>query len=189
MKTMKNEFQKLVEENKSTIYSVCYMFSKDEDEVADLFQEILINLWKGFDNFRGESSPRTWIWKASLNTCITADRKKKRKAQQIPLDMNINLFDDSDADSQQIHYADLLRIFPGLCDIYHRTSAHLLHRDGPHPLEAVLSGPHPRKHSQDGRNSDQTQKSLRSMATIRNPDEHDLADLDRLRSVLHLHSQ
>ena len=44
-------FSNLVREHKSTIYTVCYMFSKDNDEVADLFQEILIKLWKGFQSF------------------------------------------------------------------------------------------------------------------------------------------
>ena len=57
----------MVREHKGTIYTVCYMFSKDEEEVADLFQDILINLWKGFANFRGESSPRTWIYRVSQN--------------------------------------------------------------------------------------------------------------------------
>ena len=37
----------MVREHKGTIYTVCYMFSKDEEEVADLFQDILVNLWKG----------------------------------------------------------------------------------------------------------------------------------------------
>ena len=78
------------------------MFSKDEDEVADLFQDILINLWKGFSKFRGESNIRTWIYRVSLNTCISSDRKKKRKGETVPLDMNINLFDDSQEDTKQI---------------------------------------------------------------------------------------
>ena len=42
-----HDFSRIVREHKSTIYTVCYMFSKDEDEVNDLFQEVLINLWKG----------------------------------------------------------------------------------------------------------------------------------------------
>ena len=89
-------------EHKGTIYTVCYMFSKDEDEVADLFQDILINLWKGFSKFRGDSNIRTWIYRVSLNTCISSDRKKKRKGETVPLDMNINLFDDSQEDTKQI---------------------------------------------------------------------------------------
>ena len=41
------EFAELVREHKQTIYTVCYMFSQDEDEVADLFQDTLVNLWQG----------------------------------------------------------------------------------------------------------------------------------------------
>lgn len=92
----------MVREHKATIYTVCYMFSKDEDEVADLFQDILINLWKGFSGFRWDSSIRTWIYRVCLNTCISADRKKKRKGETVPLDMSINLFDDSAEDMKQV---------------------------------------------------------------------------------------
>ena len=72
-------FSNLVREHKSTIYTVCYMFSKDNDEVADLFQEILIKLWKGFQSFEGRSDIKTWVYRVSLNTCISLDRKKKRR--------------------------------------------------------------------------------------------------------------
>ena len=48
--------------------SVCYMFSKDTDEIDDLFQEILIRLWKGYDSFRAESDVRTWIYRVALQT-------------------------------------------------------------------------------------------------------------------------
>lgn len=102
MDTLELDFAQVVREHKGTIYTVCYMFSKDEDEVADLFQDILINLWKGFSKFRGESNIRTWIYRVSLNTCISSDRKKKRKGETVPLDMNINLFDDSQEDTKQI---------------------------------------------------------------------------------------
>ncbi len=102
MNSLEVDFTKIVREHKGTIYTVCYMFSKDEDEIADLFQDILVNLWKGFKNFRGESSVRTWIYRVSLNTCISADRKKKRKGETVPLDMNINLFDDTVEDIKQV---------------------------------------------------------------------------------------
>lgn len=95
------QFVKLVNEQKSTIYTVCYMFSNDEDEVADLFEEVLINLWKGFSSFEGRSDLRTWVYRLSLNTCISADRKK-RKRKTVPLSMDINLFEDNDADTLQV---------------------------------------------------------------------------------------
>jgi len=100
------QFEKMIRENRSTIYTVCYMFSTDKDEVADLFQEILINLWKGSGTFRGEAAMSTWIWKVSLNTCITCDRSRRRRPGTVPLSMDIDLFDDSDEGSRQ---AELLR--------------------------------------------------------------------------------
>ena len=102
MKDSEKEFARLAREHKTTIYTVCYMFSKDSDEVADLFQEILINIWKGFEKFRGDSSIRTWIWRISFNTCVSYEKKKSRKGSTIPLSLNINLFDDSDEETKQI---------------------------------------------------------------------------------------
>ena len=99
---MEFEFARVVKEHKGTIYTVCYMFSNNPEEVADLYQEILINLWKGFEKFRGDSNVRTWIYRVSLNTCISSDRKKKRNVETLPLTMDINLFDDSDEDTKQV---------------------------------------------------------------------------------------
>ena len=101
MNITEREFTQLVQEQKSTIYTVCYMFARDKDEAADLFQDVLINLWKGIGKFRNDSEISTWIYRVSLNTCISADRKK-RKMPTTRLDMNIDLFDDDDTDSRQI---------------------------------------------------------------------------------------
>lgn len=76
------EFANIVREHKSTIYTVCYMFSKNQDEMDDLFQEVLLNLWRGIEHFKGESKLATWIYRISLNTCISADRKKKKHATE-----------------------------------------------------------------------------------------------------------
>ena len=96
------EFETMIREHKGTVYTVCYMFSDDPDEVADLFQETLINLWRGSGTFRGDSALSSWIWKVALNTCISFDRKKKRGPQTGPLSMDIDLFEDQDADTRQI---------------------------------------------------------------------------------------
>lgn len=94
------QFHELVKAHKSTIYSVCYMFSSDPDEVNDLFQDSLINIWKGLGSYAGQSSLKTLLWRITLNTCISAGRKKKLK--KVPLDMNVNLFEDRDAQSWQV---------------------------------------------------------------------------------------
>lgn len=101
MTDTERQFAKTVREHKSTIYTVCYMFSKDDDEVNDLFQEVLINLWKGYDSFGHRSDIRTWIYRVALNTCISLDRKKRR-SPAVRLAMDINLFEDRDEDTRQV---------------------------------------------------------------------------------------
>ena len=95
-------FTQLVREHKSTIYTVCYMFSKDEEEVNDLFQETLINMWKGIDSFREESKISTWIYRVALNTCLLQERKKKRQVPKVPLTMDVNFFEDDSANATQV---------------------------------------------------------------------------------------
>ena len=95
------EFGRIIRENKGTIYTVCYMFSKDKEEVDDLFQEALIKLWQGFSSFQGKSDMKTWIYKVTLNSCISIDRKKKKNRMTQPLMENIDLFDKNDADNKQ----------------------------------------------------------------------------------------
>ena len=102
MTEKENEFNRIVKANKATIFTVCYLFSKEQDEVNDLFQETLINLWRGFDGFQGKCDVKTWIWRVSLNTCLTYERKKKRRINTVPLTMDINLFTDTDDDTRQV---------------------------------------------------------------------------------------
>ena len=98
---LERQFTALVKQHKSTIYTVCYMFSNDSDEVNDLFQEVLINVWRGMEGFENRSDIKTWIYRVALNTCISIDRKKRRRSA-LPLEMDINLFEDKDKDTQQV---------------------------------------------------------------------------------------
>lgn len=100
MNDNQQKFADMVQQNKSTIYTVCYMFSKDQDEVNDLFQEVLIRLWQGFANFEGRSDVKTWIYRVALNTCITLDRKKRRHHKE-RVYMGDDLFSGNERDSQQ----------------------------------------------------------------------------------------
>ena len=98
---LKDEFTELIEEYKAVIYKVCYVYAQDREEINDYYQEILINLWKSYPKFRGESKISTWIYKVSLNTCITFIRKKKRKPSTTPLSIDVTLFDDSESNKQE----------------------------------------------------------------------------------------
>lgn len=101
MDALEQQFAQMVREHKTTIYTVCYMFSKDEDEVNDLFQEVLINLWKGYEGFKGQSDIKTWIYRVSLNTCISIDRKKKSR-KKAEAGMGVSLLSEGGENSKQI---------------------------------------------------------------------------------------
>ena len=101
MNPKEQQFAQVVKDNRSTIYSVCYMFSNDADEVADLFQEVLVKLWNGYDSFQGKSDIKTWIYRVTLNTCITIDRKKRRRNRAM-LSMDVDYFDSQEQETAQV---------------------------------------------------------------------------------------
>ena len=97
-----HQFELLVREHKRTIYTVCYMFSHNKTEVEDLFQEVLIRLWNGFDHYEGRSSARTWVYRVALNTAINQDKKERRRIETVPLTVDIDPFEADDPKTQQV---------------------------------------------------------------------------------------
>lgn len=77
------------------------MFSNDADEVADLFQEVLVKLWNGYDSFQGKSDIKTWIYRVTLNTCVTIDHKKRRRNRAM-LSMDVDYFDSQEQETAQV---------------------------------------------------------------------------------------
>ena len=97
-----HQFELLVRQQKRTIYTVCYMFSRNKAEIDDLFQEILIRLWNGFDNYEGRSTAQTWIYRVALNTAINQDKKERRRIETVPLTVDIDPYEADDPKTQQI---------------------------------------------------------------------------------------
>ena len=101
MNPKEQQFAQVVKDNRSTIYVVCYMFSNDAEEVADLFQEVLVKLWNGYDSFQGKSDIKTWIYRVTLNTCVTIDRKKRRRNRAM-LSIDVDYFDSQEQETAQV---------------------------------------------------------------------------------------
>ena len=97
-----HQFELLVRKHKRTIYTVCYLFSHDKTEIDDLFQEILIRLWNGFDTYEGRSDAKTWIYRVSLNTAINQDKKERRRIETVPLTVDIDPYEADNPSSRQI---------------------------------------------------------------------------------------
>ena len=97
-----HQFELLVREHKRTIYTVCYMFSHNKAEIDDLFQEILIRLWNGFDTYEGRSNARTWIYRVALNTAINQDKKQRRRIETVPLTVDMDPFEADNPKTEQV---------------------------------------------------------------------------------------
>jgi len=71
-------FYELIEENKGQILRICHAYSRDSDEKKDLFQEVMIAIWKSLPSFEGRASASTWIYRITLNTCMRSRLKLDR---------------------------------------------------------------------------------------------------------------
>ena len=77
-KAVQEKFVALLEENQNIVHKICRLYTNNQDQHNDLFQEITIQLWKAFPKFRGDSKFSTWMYRVGLNTAITLYRKSKR---------------------------------------------------------------------------------------------------------------
>jgi len=74
------EFIQLLNQNQKIIHKVCNLYLNWQEDKEDLFQEITLQAWKAFSQFRGEAKFSTWLYRVSLNTAITYFRKDKKNA-------------------------------------------------------------------------------------------------------------
>ena len=72
-------FLLLVQEHQGIIRKVCHLYGRNDADRDDLYQEIVIQLWKAFGSFRGDSKISTWMYRIALNTAISNLRKQSRK--------------------------------------------------------------------------------------------------------------
>jgi RNA polymerase sigma factor (sigma-70 family) len=76
---LEKEFLQIITENQGIIHKVCSIYCDLEEDRRDLFQEILVQLWKSYPSFRSESKFSTWMYRVALNTAITSFKKDKRQ--------------------------------------------------------------------------------------------------------------
>lgn len=107
------EFLAMLEQHKRVIYKVCYLYAGDTAQLDDLYQETVLNLWRAFPGFRGESSPATWVYRISLNTCISFRRKSVRQLQAVTLPVNLEFFDEDDG-NRKARLTELYRLIHAL---------------------------------------------------------------------------
>ena len=98
MDLKKQNFIQIINENRGTIRSLCKIYYGRNEDQKDVFQDIILQLWKSFDTFRGESEISTWIYRVSLNTIFTKIRKEKKSVIVEPIDLHHLYISNAKAD-------------------------------------------------------------------------------------------
>lgn len=90
----------MIRQNEGVIYKVASFYVDREHPMGDLYQEIVLNLWKGFPSFRGDSKYSTWIYRIAINTCVSFYRRNRKQVafMDIPVDIP-----DEVENNEQIH--------------------------------------------------------------------------------------
>lgn len=89
-------FLEIADLYKEVIARVCSVYASDTAPFADLYQEVMINLWLGLESWRGDARISTWIYRLAINTCITWQRRNRRHTNVVSLD---RAFDIPERDS------------------------------------------------------------------------------------------
>ena len=95
-------FKSYVEENMALIMHLCRAYSRDEESLKDLVQEVTLQLWRSHKSFKGNSQLSTWVYRVTLNVCLSHSKKLKRKPDTISLDYGISKSEEIDPEKEQI---------------------------------------------------------------------------------------
>jgi RNA polymerase sigma factor (sigma-70 family) len=91
------EFLTRIDNHKGILHKVSKMYMDNRDDQDDLFQEIVCQLWKAYDSFKGESQFSTWMYRVAINTSIVFLKKEKRKVDKY--DITSENIKDEDCDA------------------------------------------------------------------------------------------
>lgn len=106
------QFISLIAEYKRVIYKICYMYATDGENFKDLYQEVVINLWKGFEKYEGKGKLSSWIYRVGLNTCISFYRQERRHGERTSLDTLYGL--EAENDETTVRLKEMYRLIAGL---------------------------------------------------------------------------
>jgi RNA polymerase sigma-70 factor (ECF subfamily) len=82
--TLQEEFVKLIATQQKLIHSLCSLYFSRHEDRKDMFQEIVLQLWKAYPSFNRQSKVSTWIYRISLNTVFAKLRKEKSRPKNEP---------------------------------------------------------------------------------------------------------
>ncbi len=83
MLNKEDTFNKIVNENSERIQRICSYYNSNAEDQKDMYQEILVNIWKSLNNFQGNSALSTWVYRVAINTALNYTGKAYREMKLI----------------------------------------------------------------------------------------------------------
>jgi RNA polymerase sigma-70 factor, ECF subfamily len=80
---VETEFVQKVQQNAGIIHKVIHLYVDHPEDRRDLFQEVLLQAWKSYAGFKGDSAFSTWLYRISLNTVLTFRRRQRLSYQEL----------------------------------------------------------------------------------------------------------
>ena len=77
---------RVIDQHRGILYKICRMYGSTAPDRQDLFQDIIIQLWRSYPSFRGEAKFSTWLYRIALNTAISDLRRQNRRITPVALD-------------------------------------------------------------------------------------------------------
>ncbi|MFN0293845.1 RNA polymerase sigma factor [Pedobacter helvus] len=102
-------FLQQINDNKGIIHKVSKMYMDNVLDQEDLFQEIVMQLWKAYPSFKGSSKFSTWMYRVALNTAIVFFKKENRKIDKTPLQEQLDIADINDSADKEEKLAYLYK--------------------------------------------------------------------------------
>ena len=82
-------FDVLVIRHQKTIHRVCYRFTGNTEDAADLTQEVFVKAYRSLPKFRGTSAFSTWLYRIAVNACLSFKASRKNKMEEWDEDHDI----------------------------------------------------------------------------------------------------
>ena len=73
------------------IIKICRAYTNTQDDFEDYYQEVCLQIWRSREKFRGDSKWSTWIYRLTLNICLTLIKKKKNNSQHQSSDYEVQI--------------------------------------------------------------------------------------------------
>lgn len=99
---MQSDFEQIIRKNAGILHKLCRVYSNNDSEYEEIFQEMMIQIWRSLPNFRGDSLISTWMYRICINTALNFRTKTNKHSKYVQLEEHfaVNLIVEDEKNEQ-----------------------------------------------------------------------------------------